>query len=183
MGARKPTVKIGQKYGYLTIIEEIDKRNNSGNRMYLVKCECGNLCEKATDKLRRKRNPNIYCSKNCPLIQRNGKHLLTHGKTKTQEYRLYYLSKQRSKQKNIKFDIAVDDIHIPEFCPILNIKLKKNHTGWAPDAPTLDRIIPEKGYVKGNVKVISGKANVMKNNATLEELKIFTENIFTYLEE
>jgi hypothetical protein len=183
MGARKPTVKIGQKYGYLTIIEEIDKRNNSGNRMYLVKCECGNLCEKATDKLRRKRNPNIYCSKNCPLIQRNGKHLLTHGKTKTQEYRLYYLSKQRSKQKNIKFDIDVDDIHIPEFCPILNIKLKKNHTGWAPDAPTLDRIIPEKGYVKGNVKVISGKANVMKNNATLEELKIFTENIFTYLEE
>jgi hypothetical protein len=183
MPARKPTVKVGEKYGNLTIIEELNKRNSSGNRMYLAKCECGNVCEKATDKLRRKRDPNVYCCKNCPLIPRNGKHLITHGKTKTHEYRLYYLSKQRSKQKNIEFNIDVDDIFIPEFCPILSIKLRKNHTGWAPDAPTLDRILPERGYVKGNIKVISGKANVMKNNATIDELEIFTKNIFKYLQE
>jgi hypothetical protein len=124
-----------------------------------------------------------YCSKNCYLIPRDGKHLVTHGKTKTQEYRLYFLAKQRANQKNINFNLDVDDIIIPEYCPILNLKLIKNHKGWAPDAPTLDRIIPEKGYVKGNVKVISGKANVMKNNATLKELKVFTENIFKYLQE
>ena len=53
MPARKPTVKVGEKYGNLTIIEELNKRNSSGNRMYLAKCECGNVCEKATDKLRR----------------------------------------------------------------------------------------------------------------------------------
>ena len=183
MSSRKPTVSIGDKFGSLTVISSLDKRSGSGNRVYLLKCDCGSTCEKSTDKLRKKDNPSRYCSKNCPLIPRDGKHLITHGKTNTQEYRLYFLAKQRSNQKGIKFDIDVDDIIIPEFCPILNIELKKNHKGWAPDAPTLDRIIPEKGYVKGNIKVISGKANVMKNNATIEELKIFTKNIFTYLQE
>jgi hypothetical protein len=183
MPARKPTVNIGDRFGSLTVISALDKRNNSGNRIYSLKCDCGNICEKPTDKLRKKDNPAKYCSKNCSLIQRDGKHLVTHGKTKTQEYRLYFLAKQRANQKNINFNLDVDDIIIPEYCPILNLKLRKNHKGWAPDAPTLDRIIPEKGYVKGNVKVISGKANVMKNNATLKELKIFTENIFKYLQE
>jgi hypothetical protein len=151
--------------------------------MYLVKCECGALCEKATDKLRRKEKPNIYCSKKCPLIKRDGNHLITHGKTKSQEYRLYYLAKQRAKQRNVEFNIEVSDIVIPEICPILKIKLEKNNIGWMPNMPSLDRIDPKKGYVKGNVKVISGKANVMKNNASIEELKIFTENIFHYLQE
>jgi len=183
MPARKPTVNIGDKFGSLVVISKLDKRNNSGNRIYSLKCDCGNICEKSTDKLRQKRSPAKYCSKNCSLIPRDGKHLITHGKTKTQEYRLYFLAKQRASQKNIKFDIDVDDIFIPEFCPILNLKLRKNHKGWSPDAPTLDRIIPEKGYVKGNIKVISGKANVMKNNASLNELKTFTENIFKYLQE
>jgi hypothetical protein len=183
MSARKPTVNIGDKFGSLVVISELDKRNNSGNRIYSLKCDCGNICEKSTDKLRKRRDPAKYCSKNCFLIPRNGKHLITHGKTKTQEYRLYFLAKQRASQKNIEFNIDVDDIFIPEFCPILNLKLRKNHKGWAPDAPTLDRIIPERGYVKGNVKVISGKANVMKNNATINELKTFTENIFKYLQE
>lgn len=38
-------------------------------------------------------------------------------------------------------------------------------------SPTLDRIVPEKGYVKGNVAVISHKANRIKNNGSLEELE------------
>lgn len=183
MPARKPTVKIGDRFGSLTILSSLDKRNSSGNRVYSLKCDCGSICEKSTDKLRKKSNPTKYCSKNCPLIPRDGKHLITHGKTKTHEYRLYFLAKQRASQRNIKFNIDVDDIVIPEFCPILNIKLRKNHKGWAPDTPILDRIIPEKGYVKGNVKVISGRANVMKNDANITELRMFTENIFKYLQE
>jgi len=183
MSARKPTVSIGDKFGYLTVISSLDKRSGSGNRIYSLKCDCGSFCEKPTDKLRKKDNPAKYCSKNCSLIPRDGKHLITHGKTKSQEYRLYFLAKKRANQKNIPFNIDVEDIVIPEFCPILNIRLKKNHKGWAPDVPTLDRIIPEIGYVKGNVKVISGKANVMKNNATIQELKTFTQNIFAYLQE
>lgn len=183
MPARKPTVNIGDKFGHLRVVSFLNERTASGNRVYCLKCDCGTVCKKSTDKLRQKRSPSKYCSKTCPLIIRDGNHLITHGKTKTQEYRLYYLAKQRASQKNIKFNIDVDDIFIPEYCPILNIKLQKNNIGWAADIPSLDRIIPEKGYVKGNVRVISGKANVMKSNATIEELKLFAQNIFLYLEE
>lgn len=42
------------------------------------------------------------------------------------------------------------------------------------DSPSIDKVIPELGYVRGNVWVISNKANRIKNNATLEELKLFS---------
>jgi hypothetical protein len=38
-------------------------------------------------------------------------------------------------------------------------------------AASLDRIVPELGYVKGNIAVISNRANSLKSNATLEELE------------
>lgn len=45
----------------------------------------------------------------------------------------------------------------------------------------MDKIIPEKGYVKGNVRVISALANLMKNNATIEQLINFSKNIISYI--
>jgi hypothetical protein len=43
----------------------------------------------------------------------------------------------------------------------------------------LDRIIPELGYVPGNVKIISMRANRIKTNATIEDIK----NVLLYLKE
>ena len=40
-----------------------------------------------------------------------------------------------------------------------------------PNSPSFDRIDPTKGYVKGNVIIVSNKANVIKSNATVEELE------------
>lgn len=54
MSARKPTVSIGDKFGYLTVISSLDKRSRSGNRIYYLKCDCGSFCEKPTDKLRKR---------------------------------------------------------------------------------------------------------------------------------
>ena len=40
------------------------------------------------------------------------------------------------------------------------------------DSPSIDKIIPEKGYVKGNVAIISQLVNRVKNNAkTPEEIR------------
>lgn len=78
-------------------------------------------------------------------------------------------SRQAAKKLNLPFNLEVEDIVVPEMCPILNEPLKIG-TRYA---PSIDRIIPSLGYVKGNVWVISMKANAMKTDATKEELKLF----------
>lgn len=83
---------------------------------------------------------------------------------------LYKSAKDRAKKKNIPFNIDIEDIIIPERCPVFGFKFEIG-TKNKQKSPSLDRIIPEKGYVKGNIIVVSLKANAMKNNATLNEIK------------
>jgi len=80
-------------------------------------------------------------------------------------------AKIRARKLGILFDITKSDIEVPEFCPILGIKLEVADGKIADSSPTIDRIIPELGYIKGNVMVISWRANRIKNNATVEELR------------
>lgn len=76
----------------------------------------------------------------------------------------------RSKKRGVECTIRKEDVFIPETCPILGIPLipsfGKQHTD---NSPTLDRIDPAKGYVPGNVAVISHRANIIKSFGTLEE--------------
>lgn len=87
---------------------------------------------------------------------------------------------QRAKKHGYLFDIEESDVVIPEFCPVLGIRLVK-HTGGRPghfpDSPSLDRVVPEKGYTKGNVRVISARANFIKHNASLQELERVVEDL------
>lgn len=85
--------------------------------------------------------------------------------------RMFIGAKQRAKEKNLPFNISVEDIEIPDKCPILDTNFERG-TQYA---PSLDRKVPELGYVKGNVWVISRKANAMKQDATWEELERFAE--------
>ena len=94
----------------------------------------------------------------------------------TTEAKLFYAARRRAKTSGTPFTITVDDIHIPEFCPALGLRLEAgNQKGPKPNAPSIDRIIPELGYIPGNVQVISHKANSMKRNASIEELAQFAE--------
>lgn len=86
-------------------------------------------------------------------------------------------SKKRAIKKGIDFDIEVSDIVIPEKCPILGIVLKVEEGSSGAASPSLDRVDPTKGYVKGNVWVISHKANTVKSDLTLQELHTVLKNI------
>ena len=68
-----------------------------------------------------------------------------------------------------------------ENCELLNIPLNWNDGPRDKNTPSLDRIIPELGYVKGNVKIISNLANTMKNCASAQELLTFSKNINKYM--
>lgn len=87
---------------------------------------------------------------------------------------MYRWARYRAKKKAISFTLALDDIVIPMFCPILGIELKFNTTHSLYNSPTLDRMDNTKGYEKGNVWVISNLANLMKSNATPAELLAFS---------
>ena len=80
--------------------------------------------------------------------------------------------KTRAKKRGLPFNLEVKDIIIPEKCPMLGIKLEsgRGRRGIFDSSPTIDRIIPEKGYIKGNIQVVSGRANMIKSNATPDEL-------------
>jgi hypothetical protein len=86
-------------------------------------------------------------------------------------------AKHRAKKKNIPFDITADDVIIPEVCPILGIPLKAGDKIVCNTSPTIDRIKPELGYVKGNIQVLSYRANMLKSNATIEELEKVLEHL------
>jgi hypothetical protein len=87
---------------------------------------------------------------------------------------LWSSAKYRAKRDGIEFNIDRSDISIPEKCPIEGIPLKVAVGGGPRDSsPTLDRIDPAKGYTKGNVRVISHKANHKKQNNTIEDFTRF----------
>lgn len=82
--------------------------------------------------------------------------------------------KGRAKKKGVPFNLTEEDLIIPTNCPALKIPMIQEWgttgKGDRENAPSVDRIIPELGYVKGNVRVMSMKANRLKSNATLEDM-------------
>jgi|SRR2546425_614821 len=83
---------------------------------------------------------------------------------------LLYSVKSRAKELGLPFNLRDADVEIPERCPVLDIPLKFNNEKSGPDSPSIDRIRPEHGYVRGNVRVISMRANALKSNGKPEEL-------------
>jgi len=80
-------------------------------------------------------------------------------------------AKCRAKKKGLDFNIDKRDLIVPDLCPVLGIPLFIGKDKCSDNSPTLDRIDSSKGYVKGNIQVISHRANSIKRNATVEELK------------
>ena len=71
------------------------------------------------------------------------------------------------------FNITLEDIVIPKLCPILGIALQFATHCPTEASPSLDEITVGGGYVRGNIQIISRKANTMKSNASPSELRRF----------
>jgi hypothetical protein len=92
--------------------------------------------------------------------------------------RLLNAARSRAKRSGLAFDITEDDFDMVDQCPLLNIPLfiGEGRKSVKPNSPSMDRIDSTKGYVKGNVWIISYKANTMKSNSTLEEFLLLAAN-------
>lgn len=98
--------------------------------------------------------------------------------------RSYLLAaKKRAREQGVPFDLEESDIVFPDVCPVLGIPVFLLRTDGprkrTDNTPSLDRVIPSLGYVKGNVHVISWRANRLKNDATMDELR----KLLNYMEE
>ncbi len=79
--------------------------------------------------------------------------------------------KARAKRDGIAFNLSHEDIIIPKFCPVLGIELKISDGKSSFCSPSVDRIIPNLGYTKGNISIISHRANTIKSDATSIEIE------------
>lgn len=95
------------------------------------------------------------------------------------ERTLYNKAKSRAKELGRTFTIALEDIQIPTACPILDIPLFHGTGKVCNNSPVLDRIDNALGYVKGNVCVISHRANLLKSDLSLAQIR----KLLYYMEE
>ena len=91
-------------------------------------------------------------------------------KRKGKEYTMWQCAKRRAYNKGIEFNITKEDIIIPSHCPVLGIPISRDGNCKCMDnSPSLDRIDNSKGYIKGNICVISWRANSIKNVGSIDE--------------
>src|SRR5262249_28045470 len=86
--------------------------------------------------------------------------------------RRFNAAKRRAWRDGIPFTITMDDFVIPDRCPYLDLKISKGISHIAPCSPSLDRINPRKGYIRGNVIVVSQRANIIKQDANATEIEM-----------
>lgn len=107
---------------------------------------------------------------------------------------MFAAARERARAKQIEFTITKDDINIPQTCPVLGINIEAGEgrvsdvngnerklVGAKDTSPSLDRIDNSKGYTPDNIRVISWRANYLKNNATLDELIRLGEDAKNFL--
>ena len=161
--------KVCPKCGRDLPLESYSKGNGMYGRRSICK-ECDHIIQNTDEKRamrrarrdERRRNEEGYIEKE---REANLRKIISSENS----YKKYLLrsAKQRASKQGIPFDITISDFkHIGD-----------RQGGTYEDSPSIDKIIPELGYVRGNVWVVSNKANRIKNNATLEELKLLIKNL------
>ena len=156
----------GQIFGDLTVLDQAES-GNMGQARWRCKCFCG------VEKVIAGRDLVSGNTKSCGCLAKLAmEHQTTHGLSGTLQYTMFVGAKGRAKKHGLEFNITLDDIVIPEKCPITGRPLRKisSNGKFCNDSPSLDRINNAFGYIKGNVAVISYKANSRKSDMTLEEV-------------
>lgn len=163
--AGRPVINLaGTRFGRLEVLNLGPKGTHGGKPRWECRCDCGRLLLVPGARLRSGNTKSCGCFRR----DRSGSLYRTHGKSKTREYSMFYDARKRAFSLGLPFGIEPEDISVPDRCPVLGLLLD----GSCRDRkPSLDRVVPSLGYVKGNVRVISFRANRIKSDATADELR------------
>lgn len=101
----------------------------------------------------------------------------TSWRTKNRLQTLIFASRQTAKKKGIEHTITIEDLSMVDICPLSGIEIDWGLSGRHLRNPSIDRIDPTKGYIPGNVEIMSCLGNTMKSNATPEQLLYFAKAI------
>jgi len=159
---------------------------NSANESWLTCQYCG-------ASFTAKRKDAKWCSSICGNRKRNRTHYNKSPERTRERFKRSRIThreslilsrcKYRAKKRNIPFDLTLEDILIPKVCPVLGIEIRQlniddyQKKGYNPTAPSIDRIIPQLVYLKNNLRIISARANLLKNDATISELELVLKDL------
>jgi hypothetical protein len=171
---------VGEKFGKLTVLKE-EVVYKSGKRRIFATCEC----ECGGEKICERYGLVSGSTTSCGCVRREV--TIAFNKTKRKppqlkkqndrRYKMFHNAQHRAKRKGIPFTITIDDITIPETCPLLGIPLVSTNDKRDPRNPSLDQITPGKGYTPDNIWVVSSRANWIKCDSTIQELELLVENL------
>lgn len=165
MPAKPVYPMIGLRFGRQVVLERA-KAARKDRSVWLCRCDCGR--ERIVDGYDLRSGHSTQC-KSC-----NGRRQVGAGPVIRN---LLHNAKARAKKLGQPCDLTLKDIVIPERCPLLGIPIKVGAGPLTGASPSLDRIRPSLGYVKGNVIVISFRANTIKSDSTPEELRLIASNV------
>jgi hypothetical protein len=89
--------------------------------------------------------------------------------------------KASAKTKGIDWTVQFGELEWPKECPILGLEIDYFAEERQENSPSFDRIDPSRGYVAGNVRIVSWRANRIKNDGSAKEHRLiaeYLENIF-----
>lgn len=171
----KKEIKVGNKYAKLTVIGKAKVQTKHGMVMWDCVCDCGGATQASSAKLNFGNKKTCGCAKS--------KAYDTHGKNIPSEHPLFNSASKiicRSKKYGVPLGFKTTGEFVsylseitPTKCPVFGKRLVYGKGKHHDMSPSVDKIIPSKGYVKGNIQVISYLANRMKNNASPQQLRQF----------
>lgn len=147
---------------YFTNEEKRQAQLEANRRWYHSKPENKELVAKLTREWR---------DNNRDRVNELSRELYIKNPPRTREATMLKASRRRARINSLEFNLELEDIVIPDVCPVLEIPLSRDNSKTAFNSPSLDRRDTSKGYIKGNVFVISWRANRIKSDATIEELQ------------
>lgn len=160
-----PEIKIGQRYGKLTVLALGKASNRSKDRMWLCQCDCGNT--KLANDMRLKNGYIRSCG--CLVSQKAKEAQTTHGLSKTPLYAVWRGIKARCNNPNCKAysnyggrGITVCDEWNNSFESFMEWAVSNGYN----ESLSIDRIDNDKGYYPYNCRWVDVyvQANNMSHN-------------------